>query len=57
MSDTVTPIIEDEPLHATLLDRALRQAYFNTALDADGREGRVRAISYEELDHRVRGFR
>lgn len=32
-------IIEDEPLHATLLDRALRHAQFFTALAADGRTG------------------
>lgn len=32
-------IIEDEPLHATLLDRALRQAHFTTALAPDGHSG------------------
>lgn len=39
MADTIIQIIEDEPLHAMLLDRALRQAHFNTALDADGHTG------------------
>lgn len=32
-------IIEDEPHHATLLDRALRQARFATTLAADGHTG------------------
>lgn len=32
-------IIEDEPLHAALLDRALRHAQFATALATDGRTG------------------
>ena len=32
-------IIEDEPLHAALLDRALRQVHFETALAADGHTG------------------
>ena len=39
MTQGVIQIIEDEPLHATLLDRALRQAHFSTALSADGRTG------------------
>ncbi len=39
MTDAIVQIIEDEPLHATLLDRALRQAHFSTALDADGHSG------------------
>jgi DNA-binding response OmpR family regulator len=36
MAQGMIQIIEDEPLHATLLDRALRQAQFSTALAADG---------------------
>lgn len=32
-------IIEDEPLHADLLDRALRQAHFSTTWAADGERG------------------
>lgn len=39
MSEFIIQIIEDEPLHATLLDRALRQAQFGTALAADGHAG------------------
>jgi two-component system phosphate regulon response regulator PhoB len=36
---TIVQIIEDEPLHAHLLDRALRQAHFATALAPDGHSG------------------
>lgn len=36
MSAPLIQIIEDEPLHAQLLDRALRQASFTTALAVDG---------------------
>ncbi|MBA2485459.1 MAG: response regulator [Nitrospira sp.] len=39
MSDSIIQIIEDEPLHAALLDRALRQAQFVTALAVDGPSG------------------
>ena len=39
MTDSMVQIIEDEPLHAILLDRALRQALFTTALAADGHTG------------------
>lgn len=39
MTDSIVQIIEDEPLHANLLERALRQAHFSTALDADGHSG------------------
>ena len=39
MSDAMIHIIEDEPLHAMLLDRALRQAQFATALAVDGHSG------------------
>lgn len=39
MTTTIVQIIEDEPLHATLLDRALRQAHFATALAVDGDSG------------------
>ena len=39
MLPQVVHIIEDEPLHANLLDRALRQAHFDTALAADGAGG------------------
>ena len=39
MAQEMIQIIEDEPLHATLLDRALRQAHFETALAADGHTG------------------
>ncbi len=39
MTASIVQIIEDEPLHANLLDRALRQAHFSTALDADGQSG------------------
>jgi DNA-binding response OmpR family regulator len=39
MTDSMVQIIEDEPLHAMLLDRALRHARFTTALAADGHTG------------------
>jgi DNA-binding response OmpR family regulator len=39
MTQDMIQIIEDEPLHAALLDRALRQAQFATTLAADGRTG------------------
>ena len=39
MTDSLVQIIEVEPLHADLLDRALRQAQFGTALAADGPSG------------------
>lgn len=39
MTDTIIQIIEDEPLHANLLERALRQARFTTAIAADGNRG------------------
>lgn len=43
MTASIVQIIEDEPLHANLLDRALRQAHFSTALDADGQSGWINA--------------
>ena len=39
MIATTVQIIEDEPLHADLLDRALRQAQFATTRAADGESG------------------
>ena len=39
MVSTIVQIIEDEPLHADLLDRALRQAHFSTTLASDGDSG------------------
>lgn len=39
MSAPLIQIIEDEPLHAQLLDRALRHASFATALAVDGHSG------------------
>ena len=39
MGSRIVQIIEDEPLHADLLDRALRQAQFATTLAADGESG------------------
>lgn len=39
MTTMIVQIIEDEPLHATLLDRALRQAHFATAVATDGHTG------------------
>lgn len=39
MTATIVQIIEDEPLHAHLLDRALRQAHMDTALAVDGLSG------------------
>lgn len=39
MSGQVIQIIEDEPLHAQLLDRAMRHAGFSTVLAADGHSG------------------
>ena len=39
MTARVVHIIEDEPLHASLLDRALRQAHFDTAIAVDGCTG------------------
>ena len=39
MTDTIIQIIKDEPLHASLLERALRQARFTTAIAADGNRG------------------
>jgi two-component system phosphate regulon response regulator PhoB len=39
MTTSIVQIIEDEPLHADLLDRALRQAQFATALAPDGHTG------------------
>lgn len=39
MVSMIVQIIEDEPLHADLLDRALRQAQFATTLAADGESG------------------
>jgi two-component system phosphate regulon response regulator PhoB len=39
MPPQVVHIIEDEPLHAHLLDRALRQAHFDTTLAIDGDGG------------------
>ncbi len=39
MPEAIIQIIEDEPLHANLLDRALRQAHFATALAPDGHTG------------------
>lgn len=39
MASPIVQIIEDEPLHADLLDRALRQAQFATTLAADGESG------------------
>lgn len=39
MTAPIVQIIEDEPLHANLLDRALRQAHFATTLAADGESG------------------
>lgn len=39
MTSTIIQIIEDEPLHADLLERALRQARFTTARAADGEQG------------------
>ncbi len=45
MTAQVVHIIEDEPLHTTLLDRALRHAHFATALATDGRRG------WEDVQH------
>jgi DNA-binding response OmpR family regulator len=39
MSEAIVQIIEDEPLHAALLDRALRHAHFATSMAADGHSG------------------
>ncbi len=39
MTASIVQIIEDEPLHADLLDRALRHAQFVTTLAADGESG------------------
>ncbi|MCI1278771.1 MAG: response regulator transcription factor [Nitrospira sp.] len=39
MTTSIVQIIEDEPLHADLLDRALRQAHFATTLARDGESG------------------
>lgn len=39
MTASIVQIIEDEPLHADLLDRALRQAQFTTTHAADGESG------------------
>lgn len=39
MTPPIVQIIEDEPLHADLLDRALRRAEFITMLAADGESG------------------
>lgn len=39
MGDSIVQIIEDEPLHASLLDRALRLSHFSTSLAADGFTG------------------
>lgn len=39
MFEGMIQIIEDEPLHAALLDRALRQVHFETILAADGHTG------------------
>ena len=39
MTASIVQIIEDEPLHADLLDRALRQAQFTPVHAADGESG------------------
>ena len=39
MSDTIIQIVEDEPLHASLIDRALRLSRFSTSLAEDGFTG------------------
>lgn len=39
MSISTVHIIEDEPLHASLLDRALRLADFDTSVSTDGHAG------------------
>jgi DNA-binding response OmpR family regulator len=39
MAQALIQIIEDEPLHATLLDGSLRRAHFATALAVDGATG------------------
>ena len=39
MTATIVQIIEDEPLHAHLLVRALRQAHMDTAVAVDGHSG------------------
>ena len=39
MTTSTVHIVEDEPLHAALLDRALRLAGFGTSLSTDGPSG------------------
>jgi len=39
MNNPTVQIIEDEPLHASLVDRALRLAHFDTSVATDGQAG------------------
>lgn len=47
MTPSTIHIIEDEPLHAALLDRALRLAGFDTSLSSDGASG------WQEIQRRL----